>query len=160
MLFITRNALDTHIVMALIDIISRAQQFVNLLTLFPFSSFRRLASFQIPPRKIEKPLVSCNMKDLVDQWDVNFIENGETPVVSPSGIIAPPSEAAQEMLFKLLLAANYLNIKSLLQLTCAKVASLLKGKTPNQIRDCFNIRNDFTQAEEEEVRKEYRDLIG
>ena len=71
-----------------------------------------------------------------------------------------PSAASQEILFKLLLAANYLNIKSLLSLTCAKVASLMKGKTPDQIRAVFNIRNDYTQAEEEEVRKKYKDLIG
>jgi S-phase kinase-associated protein 1 len=53
-----------------------------------------------------------------------------------------------------------LNIKPLLQLCSAKVASLIRGKTPDQIRATFSIRQDFTQAEEEEVRKEYRDLIG
>ena len=117
---------------------------------------------QIPPRKIEKPLVSSNMKDLVDAWDVNFIEGGEVapPPVGPNAAPAAPSAAAQEVLFKLLLAANYLNIKSLLQLTCAKVGTLMKGRTPDQIRTTFNIRNDYTQAEEEEVRKEYRDLLG
>ena len=116
---------------------------------------------KIPPRKIEKPLVSSNMRDLVDAWDVSFIEAGEPTVfVGPNATPTPPSAAAQELLFKLLLAANYLNIKSLLQLTCAKVASLIKGKIPNQIRSTFNIRNDYTQAEEEEVRQEYRDLIG
>lgn len=116
---------------------------------------------QIPPRKIEKPLVSSNMKDLVDAWDVNFIEGGEVLLpVGPNATPTPPSAGAQEVLFKLLLAANYLNIKSLLQLTCAKVGTLMKGRTPDQIRTVFNIRNDYTQAEEEEVRKEYRDLLG
>jgi hypothetical protein len=67
-----------------------------------------------------------------------------------------PSATAQEVLFKLLHAANYLNIRPLLQLACARVATLLRGRTPDQIRAVFNIRNDFTQAEEEEVRKEYK----
>lgn len=162
----------------------------------------------IPARKIDKPLLSNNMRDLVDKWDVQFIEGeqsaagigggaatagaagagvtaatttsaaasaaaatlgGSAPSsAAPSAAAAAvtaaaasaPSAAAQEVLFKLLLAANYLNIRSLLQLTCAKVASLMKGKTPDQIRAVFNIRNDYTQAEEEEVRKEYKDLIG
>ena len=46
-------------------------------------------------------------------------------------------------------AANYMDIKPLLDLTCAKVASMIKGKTPEQIRKTFNIQNDFTPAEEE-----------
>eukprot|EP01047_Picozoa_sp_COSAG01_P024864 COSAG01_NODE_1551_length_9933_cov_19.737848_9_plen_250_part_00 len=49
-------------------------------------------------------------------------------------------------------AANYLNIKSLLDLTCKTVADMIKGKTPEEIRAHFNIQNDFTPEEEEEVR--------
>jgi len=60
----------------------------------------------------------------------------------------------QELLFELILAANYMDIKPLLDLTCAKVASMIKGKTPEQIRKTFNIQNDFTPEEEEAVRAE------
>ena len=42
------------------------------------------------------------------------------------------------------MAANYLDIKSLLDLGCAKIASLIKGKTPEEIRQTFNIVNDFS----------------
>ena len=51
-------------------------------------------------------------------------------------------------------AANYLNIKELLDLTCQTVADMIKNKTPEEIRRIFNIVNDFTPEEEEEVRKE------
>lgn len=51
-------------------------------------------------------------------------------------------------------AANYLNIKNLLDLTCQTVADMIKGKTPEEIRTTFNIKNDFTPEEEEEVRRE------
>ena len=51
-------------------------------------------------------------------------------------------------------AANYMDIKSLLDLTCAKVASMIKGKTPEDIRKTFNIVNDFTPEEEAKVREE------
>ena len=57
-------------------------------------------------------------------------------------------------LFKLITASNYLDIKSLLNLTCKAVANEVKGKTPEEIRVRFNIKNDFTPEEEEEVKRE------
>ena len=58
----------------------------------------------------------------------------------------------QATLFDLILAANYLNIKGLLDLTCQTVADMTKGKTPEEIREIFNIKNDFTK-EEDEIRR-------
>ncbi|MFS7978363.1 putative S-phase kinase-associated protein [Helianthus anomalus] len=51
-------------------------------------------------------------------------------------------------------ASNYLNIKSLLDLTCQTVADMIKGKTPEEISKTFNIKNDFTSEEEGEVHRE------
>ena len=60
----------------------------------------------------------------------------------------------QETLFDLILAANYLDIKPLLDLTCLTVANMIKGKTPEEIRATFNIANDFSPEEEAKVREE------
>jgi S-phase kinase-associated protein 1 len=90
-----------------------------------------------PLKEFEKPLKSANMAELVGEWDANFVDDIE-----------------QVMLFELLLAANYMDIKSLLDLTSAKVASMIKGKTPEEIRKTFNIVNDFTPEEEAQVREE------
>jgi S-phase kinase-associated protein 1 len=60
----------------------------------------------------------------------------------------------QPMLFEMILAANYLDMKDLLDLTCDTVANMVKGKTPDEIRKTFNITHDFTPEEEEQVRKD------
>ena len=49
-------------------------------------------------------------------------------------------------------AANYLDIKGLLDVTCKTVANMIKGKSPEEIRKTFNIKNDFTEEEEAQVR--------
>ena len=53
-----------------------------------------------------------------------------------------------ECIFDIIMAANYLDIKSLLDLSCAKIATMIRGKTPDEIRKTFNIVNDFTPEEE------------
>jgi len=45
-------------------------------------------------------------------------------------------------------------VKPLLDLCCMTVANLIKGKTPEEIRRTFGIKNDFTPEEEEEVKRE------
>merc|ERR1712035_150005 len=60
----------------------------------------------------------------------------------------------QGTLFEFSLAASYLDIKGLLDVTCKTVANMIKGKTPEEIRKTFNIKNDFTEEEEAQVRKE------
>jgi len=63
-------------------------------------------------------------------------------------------EVDQATLFELILAANFLDIKPLLDLTCKKIASMIRGKSPDEIRKTFCIKNDFTKDEEEQISKE------
>jgi S-phase kinase-associated protein 1 len=51
-------------------------------------------------------------------------------------------------------ASNYLDIKPLLDVGCKTVANMIKGKSPEEIRKTFNITNDFTPEEEEQIRRE------
>ena len=66
----------------------------------------------------------------------------------------PGSSRAQASLFELIIAANYLDVTPLTDLTCKCVAEMIRGKTPEEIRRHFNIRNDFTPEEEEQIRRE------
>ncbi|EEF31235.1 SKP1-like protein 1A [Ricinus communis] len=84
----------------------------------------------------DRTINNSNTDDELKAWDAEFVK------------------VDQSTLFDLILAANYLNIKGLLDLTCQTVADMIKGKTPEEIRKTFNIKNDFTPEEEEEVRRE------
>lgn len=86
-----------------------------------------------PPKEIERPIRSADPKECFSDWDAKFID------------------VDQDMLFQIILAANYLDMKPLLDLTCAKVASMMKGKSPEEIRTLFGIVNDFTPEEEAHV---------
>ncbi|XP_021903800.1 SKP1-like protein 1A [Carica papaya] len=85
---------------------------------------------------VDKAISTPEKEAELKAWDADFVK------------------VDQSTLFDLILAANYLNIKGLLDLTCQTVADMIKGKTPEEIRKTFNIKNDFTQEEEEEVRRE------
>lgn len=74
--------------------------------------------------------------DPIEEWDQKFMQ------------------VDQEMLFEIILAANYLDIKALLDVGCKTVANMIKGKSPEEIRKTFNITNDFTAEEEEQIRRE------
>lgn len=63
-------------------------------------------------------------------------------------------DVCNDTLFDIILAANYLDIKTLLDAACVAVAGKIKGKSPDEIRHTFGIENDFTPEEEEAVRTE------
>jgi S-phase kinase-associated protein 1 len=71
-----------------------------------------------PMTEIEKPLKSQAMADVVQKWYAEFVD------------------LEQVLLFELILAANYMDIKPLLDLTCATVASMIKGKTVSGMHVC------------------------
>ncbi|KAI9190836.1 Skp1 family, dimerization domain-containing protein [Polychytrium aggregatum] len=88
----------------------------------------------LPAQSEDDPKVKAS--DDIDEWDKEFIA------------------VDQGTLFEIILAANYLDIKGLLDLGCKTVANMIKGKSVEEIRKTFNIVNDFTPEEEEQIRKE------
>jgi S-phase kinase-associated protein 1 len=59
-----------------------------------------------------------------------------------------------DTIFSMLHAANYLDMQMLLQSLTSHVASMMRGKTPQELRDIFQITNDFTPEEEAEILEE------
>jgi S-phase kinase-associated protein 1 len=89
-----------------------------------------------PMTAIQTPLKSSKIEELVQPWYAKFVQ------------------VEQSLLFELVTAANFMDIKPLLDLTCLAVSVLIKGKQASELRAIFNISNDFTPEEEAQVREE------
>ena len=109
------------------------------------------------------PIVSAAILKLVIQWATYHKDdpmlNDDDITCTAENISISDWDASflsvdQGTLYELILAANYLDMKGLLNVTCGTVANMIKGKTPEEIRKHFNIKNDFTPSEEEQIRKE------
>lgn len=79
--------------------------------------------------------------DDLSSWDLNFLK------------------IDQAILFDIILAANFLDIKNLLDIACTAVANIMKGKSPEELRKTFNIKNDFAPDELEQVERENAWLV-
>ncbi|KAJ3364180.1 hypothetical protein AMAG_15409 [Allomyces macrogynus ATCC 38327] len=90
----------------------------------------------MPPAEEDELGDERRRSDDIDEWDADYID------------------VEQELLFEIILAANYMDIKPLLDLGCKTVANMIKGKTTEEIRKTFNITCDFTAEEEEQIRRE------
>ncbi len=100
--------------------------------------------------QIEKPL-KTSLSDVISEWDNEFLNKivpfDEKEIKTYDKII---------VLNELIILCNYLNIEPLLQLLCAKVASILRGKNKHEMREIMDQENDFTPEEEAQIEEESR----
>ena len=87
------------------------------------------------PTIIPKPLKSNDFKECADEWDYNFIGVDNDSILS------------------LILAANFMDIKPLLELASAAVACKIRGVTTESIRRDFEIK-DFNKDEKDQIEKD------
>lgn len=76
---------------------------------------------------------------IIPEWDAQFL---------------PTDDSQKNQLFKLLNAANYLDIKGLLDIGCKHVADRISGQKVEWVRDYLNMENDYTPEEEAKLREE------
>jgi len=83
------------------------------------------------PAEIAKPIRSVKMEKIVeDEWDAKFINS-----------------KSKRDIFQIILGANYMDIKSLLHLGCAKIATMIKGKSPEEIKKILSEEDDEVKDE-------------
>ena len=100
-----------------------------------YSTLKKVAEYLVhykdsEPREIRQPLPKKEFKDCVDMWDYEYIN------------------ISNENVLEIMLAANFMDIKPLLELTCAKIASVIKGKSTKEIQDLLNIESDCNEDED------------
>ena len=84
------------------------------------------------PQKIEIPLKSNNFSECIDNWDFNFLGNDI------------------DIIFDLLEAANYMDIKPLHELVSAYLGSNIRGINSNSILKDFEIEK-LSDIEKQEI---------
>jgi len=92
---------------------------------------------QVKPYKapLPKPLPSNRLEDVIDNpWYIDFID-------------LPKKE-----LLKLIRASNFLNVERLFELASAKLGTMIKEMNIEEIREFFEIKNDFSEDEEESIK--------
>ncbi|VAH64412.1 unnamed protein product [Triticum turgidum subsp. durum] len=90
--------------------------------------------------RVDEGSSSCNSEaseEALMEWDRKLVDG-----------------LSQDALYDLIMAVNFLHIKGLLDAACQKVADMIKGKSVEQTRKMFGIATDFTEEEEEKLRKE------
>ena len=85
------------------------------------------------PTIVQAPLASPDLKPLLSEWEYNYI----SPILLPD-------------LADLVNGANFLNIKSLVNLCCARFASELINCPVEEAREKFGIECDMTEEEMDE----------
>jgi len=67
-----------------------------------------------------------------------------------SGVLAEfINKQTKKTIFQIILGANYMDIKSLLHLGCAKIATLIKGKSPEEIKKILGEDTAETDVKED-----------
>ena len=100
------------------------------------------------PAALPQPLQK-HIDEYLDQWDKDFIYNN---------LVDKNDDSKHEALLEVMAAAHYFDNEDLLNLTCAKVGSMIQDKNPEQIRNLFNLPDDFTPEQKARNAEELKAL--
>ena len=90
----------------------------------------------------------CKFKGLPKPQDVNVLQHIE----KNCGDIFEGLDL--EGITKLTQQSEFLIVNNLQELCCAKIASFLRNRSVEEIRTTFDLKSDFDQFEEEQIREE------
>ena len=100
----------------------------------PSTTITTTSTFSVPMPLDPTPQIKKRMDTDICEWDVAFLKR-----------------LTEEQLHKIIFACDYLNNKPLLEIACKTVVNSLRGKTAQDMREKFNIENDFTKEEEQHI---------
>lgn len=103
---------------------------------------------------IPLPNISGRLLGMVIEWIVMHVEEKLAEEALHAWKTKFMEDLDLDLLFELIMAANYLEVTDLFHATCQCVADKISGKSPEEIRKIFNITNDFTPEEEAEIRRQ------
>ncbi|CAI9767388.1 unnamed protein product [Fraxinus pennsylvanica] len=101
------------------------------------------------------PLLNVDSKNLA--WIIEFMEKHADSTLTDSDKKDFETEFVKKPINDLLgmiLAANYLNFPALMNVLCDACANEIKLWSVEELREKFNIQNDYTEEEEKAVRAE------
>ncbi|KAH6760400.1 hypothetical protein C2S51_017349 [Perilla frutescens var. frutescens] len=98
----------------------------------------------------DKPIPILNVDAKTLSKVIGYIKDH----AADKGFVVSDDEDFDDLL-DCLLAANYLNIGDLLRLLSKKISDLIANKSTEEIRELFELENDFTKEEEEEARNNF-----
>lgn len=98
-------------------------------------------------------LVLSNLLRWCELWIQNQNENSETKIDS-SWQQEFVSDMDLKMSFDCILASNFLEIDSLLNVLIVKIRGMWESKSVEEIRTNFGIENDFTLEEENQIKRD------
>lgn len=84
--------------------------------------------------ELQRPIRAAEMKKLCPEWYANFVD--DMPYYD---------------MFELLETASYMDHKPLVDLLSAKVSTLIKGKSTEDICKTFGVVEEFTEEEKKQV---------
>merc|ERR1711964_148563 len=90
-----------------------------------------------PDLEIERPIKTNKLADIVPAWYAAYVE------------------VEHRLLVEIITAANHLDIKSLLDLACTKVACMIKDRSPEEVKEAFGITTDLISEDDDKIKEEF-----
>ncbi|KAH7652089.1 S-phase kinase-associated protein 1 [Dioscorea alata] len=79
-------------------------------------------------------------EEVMEEWDKEYMENAKKDIV---------------FFHDLMLGSHFLHIQELVDLIAQTFVGMIKMKSPEEIRQMFNIQNDLTKEQEDYIRTKF-----
>jgi S-phase kinase-associated protein 1 len=93
-----------------------------------------------PCSELPKPLPQYDLRELISEWENNFLAKFDNDIYK---------------LFEFINGVNYLDVRPLLELCCAKAATIVKDYEQQKFMEVFQIEADMTEEDLKKLEIEF-----